>query len=337
MLNINDWVVYISAATGETQAKRGREADPLMFQPDCFSKIITADWATAFEKAGIASDLVLRVYDHAEGIELAHAGEGGKFTIAYVSVPSRDQLDQLISVVSVFNQLATQVLYVICPAEFHGILRQMTNENITLIPQGHPVKLSVHLVITYGSAVLHFLKMRMRVIVAGPKGLGGLVSKESFGHLYRHHFMGRPGATAAEPVPMEILGEEILSVRHDEQELAALQRLAEDTGRPSLAAASSIIEEIRQEFRRVFDVRQRGDLKPRILSNIYFKQVRGKALVIRSHLHDVLAQVDKQDLPFLKKMDGALSCTNLLTQSGMAEDEFWETLYSLMYKKIICF
>jgi hypothetical protein len=345
MLNTNDWVVAISPASGDIKVRRSEDASALLLEPDCFFRLITADWATAFERMGIASELVVRVYDHAEGVELAHAGKGGakpgagpgQLRIAYVSVASRDELSQLISVVSVFNQLGTQVLYIICPTEFHGVLRQMTNDNITLISQVHANSIFVHLVITYGSAVLHFLKLQIPVIVMGPKGLGGLVTAESFDCLYRRHFMGRPGAMAGEPVPMEILGEEMLSIRHDQRELAELQRLAENTRVQSLAEADSIVEGIALHFHHIFDIRRRGDLKPRILSNIYFKKIQARALVIRSQLHDVLAQVDKQDLQFLKKMDGTISCTDLLAQSGMAEDEFWQTLYSLMYKKIICF
>jgi hypothetical protein len=221
------------------------------------------------------------------------------------------------------------------------LLKQFANDHLSiLLYEDKTVASAYHLVITYGSGALHFIKNEIPVIISGPYGFGGLVTTENFPYLRKNGFCGRPGGNFGEPVPLEIVRDELSVIERMEAlsfNARNVRKLAENLSCKPLSAIGEIREQARVLYETLYDDRGRWELRPMLAENIQIVQKRPQILLRRAAINDTVATIQEGDLDLFRQMNGEHTCKHLLAYSKIQEAAFWKLIYALWDKKIIVF
>jgi hypothetical protein len=308
--------------------------------------VISLNWRFDPLRSGIPPELVEKMYDDYQGltVEKAAVSETAVLQILYISAGSGEEGIQLLQVISLMNLIPGVVFTVCCQDAAIGQLRTYANEHIQFIRMpraGVKDKMlsgAYHLVMTFGPGALHFLRQGMPVLVAGPRGFGGLVLKENFPGLLFDSFMGRPGGNLQEPLPPLIVQEEL---QYWQQEIGSLQDEVIIEAKKVYHRPISAADEVRGKaislFRTLQHREDRRGLKPRLASNIEFVRKAPAVYLRRKGVGDTIAVIDETKSGFMEKLTGTKDCSELQSLSGLKEKQFWEYMYQLWDQKIIVF
>lgn len=314
-------------------------------ESDNCNAIFGCNWVENPEKSGIPVELMVKVYNDHKGLKVEKNSESrNRLRVTYVQEQENDtELQNLLRIVSLFNQLNSIEPFIFCNQEYAEILNSFSNEHICFISQfaeGIPDTISTDVVITYGSGVLHFLKSQIPVVIIGPYGLGGWVTSVNFPYLLKSGFRGRAGSTSEEYIPPEIFAHELLSVKDCkdiDDVLVGNKGLADALPYPPLSDIDKIRAGHSAQMKKLNDQQARWKLKPRMASNIMFESIDEAIIIKRRHIYDTLCTIDKEDLPFFRAINGETTCRQLYKDAEMNEEDFWEMMHSLHEKKIILF
>ena len=310
------------------------------------SQILTCNWFENPEKFGIPNNLVTKIYDDHNQLQIKNNPKlNSLLRVTYIQDAKCDnELQNLLHVISIFNQLNSVSLKIYCTENYLAILQNYLNEHIQFIKKFEDnekeISLETDVIITHGPGVIHFLKQQIPVIIIGPCGLGGWINPDNLPFLLKNGFVGRAGGTMGEYIPVEILAHELLAIKECKDLssiLTANKEFVDSLPYKPLSAANKIVDEHKALQKNLYDPHARWQMNPFIASNILFKEATDTVAIKRKHIHDTLCTVSKEDMGFFKAINGKTTCETLCKATQMDEDNFWETIYSLNEKTIILF
>jgi hypothetical protein len=309
--------------------------------------IATCNWLSDTLKMGIPAELVHRVYDDYQGLQVAASrpDKDQKLNIACITPGGKGALKHILQLVSIFNLTTRFTLSIHCTPDQFGIIKPFANDHLlfTVQPEGQqPLKapFSCDLIITYGPGALHFMKQAIPVVVIGPYGFGGLITADNFNYLLNNGFCGRPGGYFNEVIPPMLVQEELLAI-HGMDNLQAItgtvKTLADNLPYSPLSKVSELVAKARSLYDQIYHEKARLALKPVIAANVEFICKEEIFVLRRICINDTIAILNKQELFFFRQINGDNDCRTLHAVSKMPEKEFWKFMYTLWDKKIILF
>lgn len=263
--------------------------------------------------------------------------------VLYMPESSNDtELLNMLNVISVFNQLSSINLKIYCDENYITILKNYSNEHILFIEKDAQFEktIAADIIITYGSGVIHFMKLKIPIIIIGPYGLGGWITPDNFPYLLKYGFAGRAGGVYEEYVPVEIVAHELLEIKNCKDLNSVLEAnkvIAEKLPYMPLSSYNEIIAEQSPFYKIIINQEGRWQLQPNLASNIVFESAGDSVALKRKHIHDTLCTISREDLPFFQSINNATNCKELCKISQMNENDFWEMMYALNEKRIIIF
>lgn len=132
--------------------------------------------------------------------------------VLYFSDPNDHNLNVARSILQVFNYFSQVDLIIVIDAKAIALLKSNANDNIQFIDRKKlkgDILIDKDLIIASGEQAKHALCNGATVLVAGIKGLGGLVNEQNAHDFIKIHFHGRPGGSSYEQIPAELLLYEI--------------------------------------------------------------------------------------------------------------------------------
>jgi hypothetical protein len=320
----------------------------VLISPEDLYAVLTLNWMFDAGQSGLPAELVEKIYDDHNGLQvLADQGSGSDdFRIVYVSVGDPEDPVHLLRFISVMNRVTQVAISIYCSRDLYLKVKDYINENIQFVfkKEGRglrrPVELHYDLVITFGPGALHFIRQGIPVMIIGPYGFGGMVLPENLPYLVRDGFMGRPGGSYGEMIPSGIVQDELLHLKINRPLPAFLQQLRECVSElpfKPLSASGELIERARRLKQQLHDRDARWQLKPRIASNVEIVKKDELSYMKRLYIHDTLAVVNSKKLPFLPYIDAQENCSTLYAKSALSKTDFWKYIYMLWEKKIIVF
>jgi len=320
----------------------------VLISPANLYAVLTLNWMLDAGQSGLPVELVEKIYDDHNGLQIvADQGSGrDEFRVVYVSVDDPEQPVHLLRLISVLNRVTQVSISIYCSGDVYLQVKDYANENIQFVikKEGRglrrPVILHYDLVITFGPGALHFIRQGIPVMIIGPYGFGGEVSPEYLPHFIRDGFMGRPGGNGGEIIPAGIVQEELLYLKVNRPLPSFLQQLRELVSElpfKPLSARDHLVQRARRFKQQLYDRDARWQLKPRIASNIEIVQKSELSYIQRMYINDTLAVVNSKKLPFLHHIDSQEDCTALHARSSLSKSDFWKYIYMFWEKKIIVF
>jgi hypothetical protein len=309
-------------------------------------RLLTCNWVDDPEKIGIAKDSVIKLYNDHDQLNIKKKSDSNEpIEVLYVQEASTNKdMQNLLQIISIFNQLNSIVLFIYCDEDVADILQNYINEHIKLIKRvlgiGINISLETDVIITYGPGAIHFIKQGIPVVIAGPYGFGGWVTPGTLPFLLKNAFLGRAGGAMGEKIPIEIFAHELLSIKECKELTSVLDANKKYVDRlpyQPLSEAQKIINEHTVFHKKLHDSKTRWQMIPAVASNIVFEACGETIAVKRKEINDTLCTVSKEDMPFFKSINGKTNCEVLHKDSDMNEEDFWETIYSLNDRKIILF
>ena len=270
------------------------------------------------KKYGIAPERLVKSYPDYEGTEFILFKTEDNRLKALVFLPEEDlEIKYAFQVISIFNQLSNNNFSFFVNKELDIFFNQYCNSHITVIPLEESVSrtITTNLVITYSTRVIHFLRNKIPVFVLGPYGLGGLVTPANLPFLFKTDFMGRPGGSHNEYVPIEIVAHE-LGLFKDMKGMDALldenKNIADAFPVNPLSKEIVIQTESQKKLEEVYsDSKKKNSLKVNLCSNMNIIYNGQNAIIQRRYLNDTLCVLDKEDTTFFKALDGKNTCRDL--------------------------
>lgn len=312
--------------------------------------VLTLNWLFDPLSSGIAPELVEKLYDDHGGLRIAPSDfPSGNLNIVYISVEDPEEAVHLMGVLPFMNGLPHIAFTIYCSKTQEKMVGPYANEHISFLTkrrfpnvglQGRSVPLSFHGVMTFGTGALHFLRQGNPVWIAGPYGWGGLVDTGNFHDLAKRGFMGRPGASYGEPIPLSIVQEQFsvfLKRPPDGEMRSDLKKLAEQEYGTPLSEAKEKYRQAKQKKRTLYHPGDRWALRPKLASNIELIDKDGNIYCQRRVILDTLAIMSAAEKDFLTRMDGRTTCSELCRLSGMKRPAFWTHLYTMREQNIIVF
>jgi len=226
------------------------------------------------------------------------------------------------------------------PAIVNEII-SLCNEHINVLAFSAKEKINIqtHMVLTYGLRALHLLKTGLPVFILGPNGLGGLATAANIPFLFKFRFMGRPGGSLHENIPITIMTHE-LGLYKDIENIEGFIHETKTIACTLPINAVSEEKKIQQvkcnQLQEAYDHKAgRENLRPVLCSNMQIIRSNDAFIIRRSGLHDTICTLDTNDASLIKDMTGALTCGVIREKHGMAHNDFWDTIDILLQKEII--
>lgn len=280
-------------------------------------------------------------FDYDDKIKVVYKPlENGTARLAFFSVPGANEFWQMLHVVSLLNAVAANIS-IYCSGKCLSALQQYTNPHIRLHDidaiSGNAI-IEANAVISFSPAAIYFIKQKIPVIIAGPMGIGGLVSPENFHHLSEAGFWGRPGGSAWENLPYKIFMHEWQSIKNQEeitQMTEACAILANNLSWFPAGSTGEVETQLNRQAGNIYSLSERGKITPSIAPDILFVYDNAQHIITRKPLNQVLGTTE--DTGFFQLFNGKNDLAEICTLSGMETEEFWETITGLVRKKIIIY
>ena len=272
--------------------------------------------------------------------------------ILYLHNPLDRSLSVLTSLVATINRMpGCKLLIVATGLEF--IVKQISNGNTKCI-DGIEDRLTnileADLVVASGNAAAEVLMVGRPLIVAGVRGLGGLVIPDTYSKHAESGFQGRIGGVNGEIIPVDILEHEVknaIAMGHKNVvELVAQNRaLAEKAFEASslVRRAEQVLEDAVMLNRKLNSPQELAALKPRRATNVIIKDLRdGEGyLLIRRPIGTLICRLSRKACEVFNDIDGTLTLMQLYRKhvdDGETEfTTFAESIKTLWHSKVVVF
>lgn len=264
--------------------------------------------------------------------------------VVYFSPKDYDNKEQVLNIIRLFNRLPSMRISIYTASEIQHIVEPFANENVAFYEGGYEESfvLKARLIITYGHVVRKFIRHKIPTVVIGPYGFGGWVTPLNLKALWLENFNGRPNGYLREPIPLEILVDELMEINECTEISNVLNENLETIeviqNKSASFSYNSAVKYFDSLYQKVNDCQQRGLLIPKLASNTNIIQNKNSISVQRKGIFDILFSISADDTSFLDDLTkGEICCHDLQKKHKMKTEEFWEILYSLMNKKAIVF
>jgi len=181
------------------------------------SVIVNTKWLIKPTKSGIPNELIHRAYDHFQDL-IVKLPEKKSPKLKVVSISNKggdEELYFLTKIISLFNKLTSIDKAIFCETNAIPYLKSIANAGIQLIASNEAIIIETDLVLCFGSGAIHFLLQSVPVIIIGTYGFGGWVCLENFELLMQKGFLGRPGGSFNEEIPIKLLADEIIEIQNN--------------------------------------------------------------------------------------------------------------------------
>jgi hypothetical protein len=294
------------------------------------------------EQVGLAPEKVIQAYENFSNCQFILLNKANEPLQIVCMMPGQSVTELYIfRLISILNQLpSVRFSLYVHPAMINKVIG-ICNEHIRVIsfPAHEKITIHTHMVLTYGLRTIHFLRTGFPAFILGPNGLGGLVTPGNLQFLFSTRFMGRPGGSLYERIPLEMVAHELgmfKDVQDVDRFLKEIQMIAHAFPIKSLSEEKRIQQAYIHQMTKVYlDEEARENLIPKLYSNMNLKKSGSTFMIWRTSLHDTICSLENEDAAFLKDMDGTHTCRFIKEKHGIADDVFWETIDILLQKGII--
>ena len=301
--------------------------------------IITTNWLVKPEDWGFPSELVYKAYDDYESVSLKKIKtRRNKITVTFISSPGgEEELSFLLRVIAIMNKLPSINRNILCNEKHIGYLKEVINDGIRLVAKEACTELETDIVLCFGSGTIHFLKSELPVIIIGPYGLGGYINPMNFQQLLGKGFMGRLGGVYGEEIPIDLLSEEIIEVKHNKELSSEAKILKSEIQKLGFLDYRTMHKQVmnRQVNGILNNVKQRWQLNMKLASNIRIVQKGRIVYLIRESIHDVIASFTEDEAPFFQYLIDKRTAKDVFQIARISIREFWDMIALLWNKKII--
>ncbi|MCB0746024.1 MAG: hypothetical protein KDC52_03555 [Ignavibacteriae bacterium] len=259
--------------------------------------------------------------------------------ILLLSRLAEDKADIVRYIISTINRLPKYNLLIAGKAVFYEKYYSISNGNIKFLGQVENTDLlfkNTDLVIGSGRVALEGIANKRPVLVAGFRGLGGLVTPDNFQEYVKIMFSGRIGGQKAEKIERFDLEKKIETIFNNEKITDIVERnylLLKQIFDHKLVVTKleKTINNLIELFEMVNDKTRIVNLKPKLVSNCDFKnydkqiiierKVSGRQIcVIDNELHAIISKLNG------KKKIGQFLSKNIVDNSTLLQNikELWE-------------
>jgi len=225
-------------------------------------------------------------------------------SVVYYSPFESDTATHVLTIVKLFNQLSSTNIKIYTSLKIQNYVQDFSNSNISFCSSENPKEISIkaNIIITHGACARSFIAQKIPTIIIGPYGLGGWVTPDNINYLLKDNFKGRPSGRYNELVPLEILADEFLELKEEENLSALLRKnaIAVDnyTKQFDIENKQEFINKQNEVYRNFIDTRKRYRLIPKLASNVHIIKEKETTSVQRSAINDVLFSLPESDLDF---------------------------------------
>lgn len=245
------------------------------------------------------------------------------------------------SIIATANWMAEHKFRIIFPGSSEDLLflRRLANSNVEIFPNRECIERLIDeafVVIANGQDVPRMVGRGKKVLVAGLRGFGGLVDKDSYEVLHRFDFQGRPGAGLIEEISPSLLAQEIRYLTQ-----VTINR-CNATGTTAgfrydkylIQCFTTIEETVVMAARKTILLHHNTDwvgLKPRRAINCTIgKTKNNKYALLRSSMYSVLAILEDDIAHIVSQLDGIRTIEEIATTNNLTNPEDLNVLHDNM-------
>lgn len=296
---------------------------------------------TSLYDSGVPSEFVVQIDLNIEVPRIKYVEDD---SIAYYSPYGSDTKEQVLSVIKLFNWVLHINITIYTSKEIHEYVSCFANQNITFYCYNNPNEITIEAskIITYGYSARYFIQKKIPTIIIGPYGFGGWVTPDNINYLFKENFRGRSSGRHNEFLPHEILVDEVLEIKENNDLEYILNENASiiDNYLKGFEGKniSSVITDTTVLYENLICSNERQFLKPKLVSNVnIINDDKETICVQRKVLNDVLFSLPKSDSDFLEDLKKDLTCKELQDKHEVSGEEFWEIMTPLWELKAIYF
>lgn len=293
-----------------------------------------------YQKSAIPKELVTLVDLSINGpiVECAEVDE-----IAYCFPCDYGSIEDVFVIVSLFNRLPSTSITIYLPVEIYQQVSGFANDHIrfNLYKNSNEITIKASKVITYGYFARNFIHQEIPVLIIGSYGMGGWVTPDNIEYLFKTCFKGRPGGTLNEPIPLEILVDELLEIKecNHMRELLVKNKAIIKNKCASFPVVSlnNGINGFKRIYEQYNDKQKKNFLRPKLTSNVRTIMNGNNIIVERNIVNDILFSVGKDEKDFLSNLNGEMDCEMLQKIYEIENKDFWNIMNILWKRKAIVF
>ncbi|MDO8997838.1 MAG: hypothetical protein Q7U77_14525 [Sediminibacterium sp.] len=303
------------------------------------SYVITTNWLLKPHESGFPEELTYKAYDTCYGLQVKKpVSNKNKIKVTFISNKGEnEELFFLIRIISLFNKMPSIQRTIYCSRTHIEYLKQIANEGIEFRSREENQLLETEVILCFGSSAIHFLLSGIPVIIVGTFGLGGIITPENFELLLKKGFMGRPGGTYNEEIPIELLAEEILEVQHNKilfNQTVQIQALIKKKQFFDYDTLYNQLETFNIDY-WLNDIKRRWQIDMQLVSNIQILSKAKKTFLVRQHINDVMASFEEEEAMFFKYLLERRTAKEAFNIAAIPIKDFWLMVSVLWDKKII--
>jgi hypothetical protein len=272
-----------------------------------------------------------------------------KCTIFHKVSEGDSELRVVKSLIYSFNTLPQKFdLKIMCSMKQRSLLSSYSNFNTRFMnlmsnTEDHIIDADIIL----GSewlALIGISKLKPTIIV-GKFGYGGMVTPENIYEFIKNDFIGRPGGSEYEKIPISLLTQEIINVYYSRNLMATL-----DKNYKAIMKKFSLRKKedsLINDFRKIIsldkfvnNINKFMKLRPKLASNIViYKTNSDKWIVAKILISKILATIGKKEYRIIKDLNGKKNLETIYKSncSSLSREEFATFLKELWNEKIIFF
>ncbi|MEM8937937.1 MAG: hypothetical protein AAGC64_01165 [Bacteroidota bacterium] len=291
-------------------------------------------------KSGYPHELIRPVDMSFDSPNLSYNSEG---PMIYFASNGYDTEINVLEIIKLFNCIPSKDIIIYLDGKIFERINDFANDNIKFEVYKEPddLNISVSVVLTHGYSTRAFIRQKIPIIVLGPYGLGGWVTPDNIGFLFKRNFKGRPGGNHGETIPLEVLVDELVEIKDCKDINTILQEneriLTKYISQFHYYSMEKVIEKFSTIFLKIMSPNERELLKPYLASNVKILENQEYTYAQRDITEDVLFSLPKDENEFVKDLNAQMTCSQLQRKYEMQPNEFWETIMFLWDRKAIIF